>query len=564
MVSPKFGIVTASNLDGTTLLTYSAVTSTGFTNDYTNSAFPRSNGDFFMVRFNNPESSLTTLPQGAPAMTLVYRVTGTSSTSLTTDRPIPNFGTGTEQSWGNFIPVNAINGYYGSGSSMQCPVWNMNIVRTSTEIGTGENFSGYTSYGSIEYNGTKHYLGFSDNYRQIGIIHYTNEFSGNPYQEQFIENTFEIELPHIMWHRTGANAGEAENSGHKFLDYNSDAYFDDASQTTYTLLKDDITDDALVVGRVYQKLKLIVITDPELLNALSYKSNRNFTLPPLQLNLGYNPPNGFTSTNRPGYFQSGKTYYVTYMANCLSTYSSSESYGYQPWLPCGYVSKIVGDQISETEGAYLRASFPARAFPYMRSDVGMSSYSGTGWNANEIKLIIQEVDSQLDNGVDNLDPTLWVVPNIVYSGGEDLALTINPSYAQIYEFYIGKNEMTASTVFDLMDLDGSGGLGTYMGNMNFENSSVGMTLGNEAMLFGNIKVNTMSTTYKTVFNLQLSDNLYNSSNNSTFDPSLDSITYITEIGILNAQNELVAVGKASRPIPKDSDTFLCVQLEMDF
>jgi hypothetical protein len=516
------------------------------------------------MRFNNPESSLTTLPQGAPAMTLVYRVTGTSSTSLTTDRPIPNFGTGTEQSWGNFIPVNAINGYYGSGSSMQCPVWNMNIVRTSTEIGTGENFSGYTSYGSIEYNGTKHYLGFSDNYRQIGIIHYTNEFSGNPYQEQFIENTFEIELPHLMWHRTGANAGEAENSGHKFLDYNSDAYFDDASQTTYTLLKDDITDDALVVGRVYQKLKLIVITDPELLNALSYKSNRNFTLPPLQLNLGYNPPNGFTSTNRPGYFQSGKTYYVTYMANCLSTYSSSESYGYQPWLPCGYVSKIVGDQISETEGAYLRASFPARAFPYMRSDVGMSSYSGTGWNANEIKLIIQEVDSQLDNGVDNLDPTLWVVPNIVYSGGEDLALTINPSYAQSYEFYIGKNEMTASTVFDLMNLDGSGGLGTYMGNMNFENSSVGMTLGNEAMLFGNIKVNTMSTTYKTVFNLQLSDNLYNSSNNSTFDPSLDSITYITEIGILNAQNELVAVGKASRPIPKDSDTFLCVQLEMDF
>jgi hypothetical protein len=156
------------------------------------------------------------------------------------------------------------------------------------------------------------------------------------------------------------------------------------------------------------------------------------------------------------------------------------------------------------------------------------------------------------------------VPNIVYSGGEDLALTINPSYAQSYEFYIGKNEMTASTVFDLMNLDGSGGLGTYMGNMNFENSSVGMTLGNEAMLFGNIKVNTMSTTYKTVFNLQLSDNLYNSSNNSTFDPSLDSITYITEIGILNAQNELVAVGKASRPIPKDSDTFLCVQLEMDF
>lgn len=565
LVSPKFGTVAASDIDGTNLMAYSAVTDTYYENEYTNVSSPRGGSYFFFLRFNNPESSTTSLAQGAPCMTLVYRVTGATSTTLRTDRPIPNFNTGSERSWGNFIPVDGIEQYYGYAPSQLCPVWNLNIVRTSNEIGINDNFSGYTSYGSIEYNGTKQYLGFSDNYRQIGIIHYTNEYSGNPYQEQFIENTMEVEIPHLLWHRTSANAGEAENSGHKFLDYNSDVYFDDVAQTTYTLLKDDSTDDAWVVGRVYQKLKIIAITDPELLNALTYKSNRNFTLPQLQLNLGYNPPDGFTSEQRPGYFKSGKTYYVTYLAQCSSTYSSGESYGYQPWLPCGYVSKIVGDQITETEGAYLRASFPAKAFPYMRSDVGMAAYSGTGWNANFMCPIIQEIDTELDTGVDNLDSASWsAITDSAYVGGEDLALTINPSYAQSHEFYIGKHEITGSTIFDLMDLDGSGGLGTYFGNTNFNGSTVGLTFGNESMFFGNIKVNTMSTTYKTVFNIQMPDNLYNSSNNNTFNPNIDEFTYITEVGILNEQNELVAVGKASRPIPKDSNTFLSVQLEMDF
>ena len=41
----------------------------------------------------------------------------------------------------------------------------------------------------------------------------------------------------------------------------------------------------LAVGRVFPNLKIVVIDNEELLAAMSYKSNRNYTLPDLSANL---------------------------------------------------------------------------------------------------------------------------------------------------------------------------------------------------------------------------------------------------------------------------------------
>jgi len=51
--------------------------------------------------------------------------------------------------------------------------------------------------------------------------------------------------------------------------------------------------------------------------------------------------------------------------------------------------------------------------------------------------------------------------------------------------------------------------------------------------------------------------------NGGYDGKLDESTYITEIGVLNDQNELVAVGKPTYPIRKNTARHLLFQLEIN-
>src|ERR1035437_5700922 len=104
--------------------------------------------------------------------------------------------------------------------------------------------------------------------------------------------------------------------------YGSSTYFDVSAQTTFRYLMDGIGSTSNIVGRVYHKLKMAVITDQELLAALTYKSNRNYTLPQLNLSLVANPKSPLTTLTASGMCQSGYTYFVTYIPENLTTYTS--------------------------------------------------------------------------------------------------------------------------------------------------------------------------------------------------------------------------------------------------
>jgi hypothetical protein len=49
----------------------------------------------------------------------------------------------------------------------------------------------------------------------------------------------------------------------------------------------------------------------------------------------------------------------------------------------------------------------------------------------------------------------------------------------------------------------------------------------------------------------------------TFDAASNEYVYITEIGLYNESNELLMVGKLSRPIKKNDQKFVTVKLELD-
>lgn len=95
-------------------------------------------------------------------------------------------------------------------------------------------------------------------------------------------------------------------------------------------------------------------------------------------------------------------------------------------------------------------------------------------------------------------------------------------------------------------------------------NTLDMTFGNEAFFYGNVKACFMRTTYKTVITLQAQMSEFNSSLNPTFYTGVDTDTYFTEIGILDDDDRLVAVGKLTKPTLKNDTQYLIIQLHLDF
>lgn len=582
------GFFTGSTLSGWTIdqsqslgyskISYSADTPNGSNSINMNGGthFPKA-GELMFVMWKSVQNSGTTyspnsdVPLYNPTISNWYRVlsASTATTTVILDRNLPNFGTSVPSSSQGvnayFYPFNAIESYYGSGATTETKIWNMNIVRTSSVIGTSPIMSGYTSYGSIEFNGTKQYLGFSSETREFGIIHYTNSYSGNTYAEQLVESTVVIDIPYVMWHRTAASAGEAKNWGLTLTDLAGPTLYDSAAGTTYRVLRDGNSVNSLVVGRVYHKLKIFIITDSELLNALTYKSNRNFTLPALQLTSSIAPKNPMTTADATGLLQTGYSYFVTYITKSDLQYTSGHTFGYPTVLNCSYISKIDGINDINNNPQYLQANFAMNGFPFMRSSVNMSSplYSGTGWNANSVQILVNKVDNILypNMQIDNLAPDNWrlissssIGGNGIYSGG---TTSINPINLVTNTFVMSSEDYVSGSTLDLT--------GSYSAfTMNSSSDLGGLTFGDESFFFGNVKANIMSTVFKTVLTVLVPDTKMNTTLNPSFDPLLDSDTYITEIGILDSNNVLVGVGKPTYPIPKNSGRYLAFQLEIDF
>ena len=96
------------------------------------------------------------------------------------------------------------------------------------------------------------------------------EYSLSPYGEKFKLDTPVLEIPTIMWHKSNTQklgTTLTPIGGEQLLAGLDTRYYDLADEQGF------------VVGKVFPELKVFVIEDQELLFAMSYKSNRNWTLP---------------------------------------------------------------------------------------------------------------------------------------------------------------------------------------------------------------------------------------------------------------------------------------------
>jgi len=284
-------------------------------------------------------------------------------------------------------------------------VWNMNIPWSENPAGLFSNIDkDYTEFGSINYLGTKEYLGYASNSGQtfgnstnqitattdtfyynsfdekiylepeeqkaIAIIHYTNQTIGLFYGEKFAlepfdeqnpgetgqARNFKLYIPWLMWHKNPdcchgqtfwvdppGDEFESLNLFKVHYIYSNKNNDMNTPGIRYYHLWDNnpnsIDGYPNRVGKVFPDQKIIVIDDEELIAALSYKSNRNWTLPAPKVSLITPNTCGNNNNSQVGLLTDNTEYlYVTYRLSNTDVFTNS--------LHCNYYSVIQGPNTS--------------------------------------------------------------------------------------------------------------------------------------------------------------------------------------------------------------------------
>lgn len=182
---------------------------------------------------------------------------------------------------------------------------------------------------------------------------YGEKFALQPYDslnpgETGQARNFRIDLPTLMWHKsTDGNIGESfyvDPPGYNNLnlfEYNyisstPDDTMNDPGLRYYHLWDTNTNTNGYPnrVGKVWPDLKLVTFDDDEIIAAMSYKSNRNWTLPGPKL--GLIVPNTFNNSGTELGILSGEseTLWVTYRF---------DSDDFTQSLHCNYYTEIRGN-----------------------------------------------------------------------------------------------------------------------------------------------------------------------------------------------------------------------------
>ena len=565
-------------------------------------------GDVLLIKYPKyPNGTLTANNNSTPLPNLFYRVqsfTGinTTQSTVTLDRPLPTLGatfTGSTQYYlykggevSTSFGANDTTSYWDTGtlsfdssSNITCgdvPVWNMNNVWCEdlagvTGLTTTKLYEDYTKFGSYAYLGQKNpyleYLcessattenttfncnGAGNSYpddisKSISIIHYTNNTISNIYGEFLYTDTangkyLALELPDLMYHRRNFSTASGTTMGMRFLSTGG-------TKTTGTDIQymDLIEDPTLiavgatpsVVGRAYPQMKTVVFHDDEIIAGMSHKSNRNWTLPELSATLA--SPSGGTST---GILESNKTMYLTYVLDNLG------NTGYTSSMPCQKYVKISNETSSAKDIEFKING--TDLLPFMRK-IENGDYDGLGFYAHNFKLLYQIVA----NDSDRPDAGSWKsfdYTSTAITGGA--GQTIDPKLLEVQTpstngFLLNLIKDATAITFDLISLL----------NLPATTTPEMLQFGDEKFFYGNLKTYIGATIYKTIFNIGVSSSEFNSTTNPTRSTDLATNPpniKLSEVGVYDADKNLVCIGKVSTPIELKNGNNITLELSMDF
>jgi hypothetical protein len=294
-----------------------------------------------------------------------------------------------------------------------------------------------------------------------------------------------------------------------------------------------------------------VFDDDEIVGAMSYKANRNWTLPPLAANIV--APSGGTST---GLLEPNKTIYLTY------TLENNYVSGLTDSLPCQKYTKVTNNSPTAKDIAFRIES--TDLLPYMRK-IESIDYDGYGFYADTFKLLYQIVEDETERP----DPGLWKSYDFTTTGiTENTNETINPILLETQtlggincdpatSFTLDLLKDANSVIYDLIPIL----------NMSPNNQPETLQFGDERFFYGNIKTFIGATIFKTIFDININSGLFNTTTNPT--RSTDPLTNpadirISEVGVYDSNQNLVCIGKLSKPVSLTVGNTIILELSMDF
>ena len=518
---------------------------------------------------------------------LTYQITGVSLSSgvytVSLDRNLPNY-TGCSQ-YGRAIiypsgmtvqyDVTVPSNYFADPCAItpQVNIWNMNIPWSVSPAGLLSTiYADYTKFGSVDYLGSKEYLGYqtdnaqyfinssgttglTDTYytnslgykinvlpseqKAIAIVSYTNQSINNYYGEKFAVEPYDpsnpgqegqarnlkVVLPTLMWHKsTGGTIGETFYIDPPGFDVLTPSYmestvnsdFNQPGMRYYHLWDTYGNTDGKPnrVGKVYPDSKLVVFDDEEIIAAMSYKANRNWTLPAPQLNLI--APNQCTpNIDSVGFLTStAQTIFITYR------FDSTE---FTESLHCNYYSKIQGPS-DPTLPMNVSIRF-GNEFPFMTQGC-------SGFSANSMKFLIQTGTTGNQPIASNwleIDVTSELISSMVNGYLTASGISNNT-------FVVSLNDITGATQYNLSN---------YI-NLPLTSQNDLLNFGDEYFFYGNFISDIQGTIYEMKYAINLQNEQFTNTSNPTKSGTTN--TYVTEIGLYNFKKELMILSKLQYPV----------------
>jgi hypothetical protein len=482
-------------------------------------------------------------------------------------------------------------------------IWNMNIPWSESPAGLYPSvYEGYEYFGSIDYLGTKEYFGYASSLGQkdtssvnyynsfdekivvqpeeqkaIAIIHYTNQtidffygekFALEPYDSANPEDTtgqarnFKLHLPWLMWHKNPeCCSGETfwvDPEGFEdknlfdvqYIQSNKNSGMNQPGIRYYHLWDTHANADGYPsrIGKVFPDSKIVIIDDEEIIAAMSYKANRNWTLPAPQVSL-VTPNTCGTPTSTVDGILTGntETMYVTYRLTNQTGFTNS--------LHCNYYSKVVGNNndcnpdTSKNVALRFGAEFGCMVQPVYSAGtpcITACNYLPQGYFGTNFEILCQKVTTG-----NKPDSTQW---RIIDYTDVISASTINGYLTQDgltgTTFVITPELYNAAPYYDLNDYISLTTLGTTGQTLNF---------GDEFYFYGGLETDIQATIYEMKYKINLSNAEFLNTSNPTWTQGTKS--YITEIALLDKNKDIVVMSKLQSPVLRQGIQQFVVKLD---
>ena len=483
-------------------------------------------------------------------------------------------------------------------------IWNMNIPWSESPAGLFEStIKGYSYFGSTKYLGTKEYLGYASSSGQtdtggvyyynsfgerinvvpeeqktIAIVHYTNQTIDFFYGEKFAMEEFDpgsgndtlgfgrnfrVHLPTLMWHKNteccngvtfwvdppGFDEGLSLFTPY-YIKSNKNSDMNSPGIRYYYLWdrNPNSQDEGRPnrVGKVFPDSHLIVFDDEEIVASLSYKANRNWTLPAPKVSLV--TPNILTQNgSTTGVLTGASEYmYVTYRLSNTDDFTNS--------LHCNYYQKIQGPDIdckptlsSQDVSVRFGGEFNCLNYQLESHMIGTTTTTTTttttlcptacdltqGFYANKFEIICQKVTGDI-----RPDSSEWKIIDFTSQlSGTTINGYLTHSGITGTTFVITDDIYEDADTYDLTD---------YISLPTIGSSSSLLNFGDEYYFYGNVETDIQATIYEMRYKINLGQAEFQATSNPTWDGVKSP--YITEIGLYDSDKNLMIISKLQSPV----------------